>query len=115
MLTVTLIHACNYELYPYRITKAQYKTIEEADEHMDTGHHIMPSERDRDHIRQRTQAMGSCNDMSKIYWPESWQDRLCSFGELPTEQRVGLKEAESCGENIFGCQRIFDKFIQRGS
>ena len=45
----------------------------------------------------------------------NWQDRLCSFNELTTEQRVGLKEAESSGENIFGCQRIFDKYIQQGS
>lgn len=53
--------------------------------------------------------MGSCSNISKSWWQENWQDRLCSFGELTTEQR-GLKEAESCSENIFGCQRIFDKY-----
>ena len=39
----------------------------------------------------------------------------CSFGKLITEQSVDLKETESRSENIFRCQRIFDKFIQQWS
>ena len=82
---------------------AIFKTIEEVDEHMYTGHHIMTPEKETiyDNVqRQWAAVMTSAKGAGQ------------KIGELMTEQRVGLKEAESCGENIFGCQRVFDKFIQ---
>ena len=78
---------------------------------MDTGHHIMTPEKETiyDNVRRQWAAI------TTSYWQENWQDRLCSFSELTTEQKVGLKEAESCSDNIFGCKRIFEKFIHQGS
>lgn len=92
---------------------ATFKTIEQADEHMDIGHHIITPEKETVYnnvCRQRaavtTSVKGTGQKIGRT-------DYAC--GELTIEQRMGLKEAESCGENIFGCQRIFDKFIQQGS
>jgi len=31
----------------------------------------------------------------KICWPQNWQDRLCSFGELTIEQRMGLNSLQN--------------------
>ena len=84
---------------------AAFKTIEEEDEHMDTGHHIMTPEKETIHNNVRRQWAA----ITTSYWRENWQDRLCSFSELTTEQKVGLKEAESCSDNIFGCKNLFIK------
>ena len=93
---------------------ASFKTIEEADEHMVTGHHIMTPEKESiyDNVRRlwaavTTSVKGAGQKIGRTdYVP---------VANLMTEQRMGLKETESSGENIFGCQRMFDKFIQQGS
>ena len=72
---------------------------------MDTGHHIMTPEKETIYNNVRRQWAA----ITTSYWRENWQDRLCSFSELTTEQKVGLKEAESCSDNIFGCKNLFIK------
>ena len=70
------------------ILLAAFKTIEEEDEHMDTGHHIMTPEKETIYNNVRRQWAA----ITTSYWRENWQDRLCSFSD-----------------NIFGCKNLFIK------
>ena len=89
---------------------ATFKTIEEADEHMDTGHHIMTLEKETIYDNVLRQWVAVTTSV-KVTGQKIGRTDYVPLANL----RRDLKEAESCGENIFGCQRIFDKFIQQGS
>ena len=79
---------------------ATFKTIEEADEHMDPGRHIMTPEKETIHDNVRRQWAAVTTSVKAAGRKIGRTD--CFFGELTTEERAGLEEADSYGENIFG-------------
>ena len=75
---------------------------------MDTGHQILAPEKETKYHNVRRQWAAVMTSV-KVAGQKSYNTDYVPL------TNVGHKGAESCGENIYGRQRIFDKYIQQGS
>ena len=89
--------------------------MEEAAEHIDTGHHIMTPEKESIYDNTPRQWAAVMTSVKVAGQKISNTDYVPLTNVRLSKGTEGHKGAESCGENIYGCQRIFNKFFQQES